>query len=235
MNYHSFCPSLMLCNKATVKSFWGCIVNREETWQEFFKKQTVQRCMSASRAPRPAFSGGPARARTKSIQSLRQRHPFAFTIRVAPMGGGGTEIFMSGAFTHTPMRLPSLWYTARWTQRWSLPVHLLLIFGPGPDPWKCSCELYRTSLMQAADTTHCWLPIMLICYSWSTWPHILQSAFNSGTGPRHSNAFIVSFKQPGLYLDRCSDSSGVGVPYTYSDSLTLPRYWPQNCWKMDAV
>ncbi len=138
------------------------------------------------------------------------------------LGGDRGEIFMSGAFAHTPMRLPSRWYTARWTQRWSLPVHLLLIFGPSPDPWKCSCELYRTSLMQAADTTHHRLPIMLICYSWSTWPHILQSAFNGVWGPRYLNASLISFGKVRLFLDRCWDWSGVGVSYTRSDSLTRP-------------
>ncbi len=181
------------------------------------------RCVSASRAPgQRSAEGLPHRACAASIQSLRQRHPFAFTIRVAPIGGDRGEIFMSGAFAHTPMRLPSRWYTARWTQRWSLPVHLLLIFGPSPDPWKCSCELYRTSLMQAADTTHHRLPIMLICYSWSTWPHILQSAFNGVWGPRYLNASLISFGKVRLFLDRCWDWSGVGVSYTRSDSLTRP-------------
>jgi len=160
------------------KAFWDARLIEMKLDKRFPKKQTV-----LAEPPRPAFSGGPARARTKSIQSLSDSDIPSPSPSEWPLWGrgGGTEIFMSGAFTHTPMRLPSLWYTARWTQRWSLPVHLLLIFGPGPDPWKCSCELYRTSLMQAADTTHRRLPIMLICYSWSTWPHISQPVFNSGT------------------------------------------------------
>lgn len=47
-------------------------------------------------------------------------------------GGGGLlgEIFMSGAFTHTPMRLRFRWYTVGWTVGWSHIVHLLLIFSP---------------------------------------------------------------------------------------------------------
>lgn len=60
------------------------------------------------------------RARTSGIQSRRQRHPFAITIREAPFrvgvrGGRGLagwgrvcvcgEIFMSGAFTRTPMQV----------------------------------------------------------------------------------------------------------------------------------
>lgn len=169
-----------------------------------FKETSSSVVRVLAEPPRPAFGSGPPtpglcrepgrRAFNHSDSDIPSPSPSEWPLWE---GAGGTEIFMSGAFAHTPMRLPSLWYTARWTQRWSLPVHLLLIFGPGPDPWKCSCELYRTSLMQAADTTHRWLPIMLICYSWSTWPHILQSAFNSGTGPRYSNASIVSFHKPG--------------------------------------
>lgn len=198
----------------------------------FFNKQTAVRCVSASRAPRLAFSGGPP---TPGL--CREPGPWAFNHSDSDIPSpspsewpilGGTEIFMSSTFAHTPMRLPSLWYTAHWTQRWSLPVHLLLIFGPSPDPWKCSCELYKTSLMQAADTTHRRLLIMLICYSWSTWPHILQ-AFNSGTDP-------LLFKRIFRLLWESATVSGqmLGLGQTRSDSLTRPTKLDTKRWKMDA-
>ncbi len=161
---------------------------------------------------RRAFHTGPVpRAFNHSDSDIPSPSPSEWPL----LGGGGGGIFMSSAFAHTPMRLPSRWYTARWTQRWSLPVHLLLIFGPSPDPWKCSCELYRTSLMQAADTTHRRLPIMLICCCWSTWPHILQSAFNDGMGPslfKRISGFlweraIVSGQMLGLEWRGCFISS----------------------------
>ncbi|XDV46401.1 hypothetical protein PO909_014299 [Leuciscus waleckii] len=78
-----------------------CLTSGEKRLVALFNSET--KLMAASEPPRPAFSGGPARARTKSIQSLRQRHPFAFTIRVAPMGGrggGDRDIYERRICTH---------------------------------------------------------------------------------------------------------------------------------------
>lgn len=211
-------------------------INGDETW--VFNKQTnsgasVLAEPQASVQWRASHTGPVPRAFNHSDSDIPSPSPSEW-----PLLGGG-EIFMSGAFAHTPMRLPSRWYTARWTQRWSLPVHLLLIFGPSPDPWKCSCELYRTSLMQAADTTHRRLPIMLICYSWSTWPHILQSAFNGGMGPslfkRISHflweSAIVSGQMLGLEWRGCFLYSQWFTDPSNKTTQTAERWMCQNYWE----
>ncbi len=84
------------------KKVFGRTINGDETWQSFLtNKQTAMRCISASRAPGQCSAEGlPHRACAASIQSLRQRHPFAFTIRVAPIGGGGEE-YLWAAHLHT--------------------------------------------------------------------------------------------------------------------------------------
>ncbi len=83
------------------KKVFGRTINGDETWQSFLtNKQTAMRCISASRAPgQYSAEGLPHRACAASIQSLRQRHPFAFTIRVAPIGGGGGYLW--AAHLHT--------------------------------------------------------------------------------------------------------------------------------------
>lgn len=65
--------------------------------------------MCASRAPQASVQRWASESQdeehsiTPTATSLRLHH------QSGPYGGGGggTEIFMSGAFAHTPMRLPS--------------------------------------------------------------------------------------------------------------------------------
>lgn len=90
--------------------------------------------------PHPDLSGGPPsrrgvvpRAGTRSLQSLRQRHPFAF-IAAAPTGGGDGDIYERRICTHAHAAAIIVIYNTL-----DAGVHLLLIFRP--DPLKRSCEL----------------------------------------------------------------------------------------------
>lgn len=103
-------------------------------------------------ASRPALGGGPSfhsgsgragrcargearggGATTSGTQSTRQRHPFAITIRGAPLGRGEGErgeIFMRGAFTHTDTHARTLIYRRLDSGTEPRVVHLLLVLGP---------------------------------------------------------------------------------------------------------